>query len=187
MDSKKKLPYSLIAIFVAFFLFIVYKGLALAQPGDENVYYYMAKLIAEGKVPYKDFFYAHPPLHIYILALVYKVFGFNLIALKTVPLISSLITSFFVFKIAKEKFGDYEALVASALFLFSYAVMFNSVFSFGIMTATMFLTIGFYFLAVKIISLPAGSRTWSSSASEIHIITAVTGNAILNNVVRGSG
>jgi len=138
------------------FLFIVSRGLSAAQPGDENVYYYMAKLISEGKIPYKDFFYAHPPIHVYILALVYKIFGFNIIALKMVPLASSLITSFFVFKISRQKFGNYEALAALILFLFSYTVMFNSVFSFGIMTATMFLTIGFYFLTVKNNYLIAG-------------------------------
>ena len=156
MNFKNKLPYLLAVIFMIFFLFIVSQGLAVAQPGDENVYYYMAKLVSEGKVPYKDFFYAHPPLHTYILAIVYKIFGFNIVALKMVPLASSLVTSFFVFKIAKEKFGNYEALAALALFLFSYTVMFNSVFSFGIMTATLFLTIGFYFLTIKNNYLIAG-------------------------------
>src|SRR3989338_5489922 len=73
-----------------------------------------------------------------------------------VPLASSLITSFFVFKIAKEKFGNYEAVAALILFLLSYSVMFNSAFSFGIMTATMFLTIGFYFLTIRNNYLIAG-------------------------------
>lgn len=156
MNFKNKLPYLPAAMLMIFFLFVVSRGLSAAQSGDENVYYYMAKLVSEGKIPYKNFFYAHPPIHVYILALVYKVFGFNIIVLKMVPLASSLITSFFVFKIAKQKFGNYEAVAALILFLFSYTIMFNSVFSFGIMTATMFLTIGFYFLTVKNNHLIAG-------------------------------
>lgn len=156
MDYKNKLIYSLPFVFVLIFLIIVHKGLIVAQPGDENVYYYMAKLAAEGKIPYKDFFYAHPPLHIYILALIYGIFGFNVVILKLVPLISCLVTAFFIYKIARAKFGANEALAAMVLFLFSYSVMFNSVFSFGIMTATMFLVIGYYCFAVKNSYLAAG-------------------------------
>ncbi|MBI3035219.1 glycosyltransferase family 39 protein [Candidatus Woesearchaeota archaeon] len=109
----------------------------------------MGKLISEGKTPYKDFFYAHPPLHIYLIALFYWIFGFNIMILKSIPLISTLVSSFFIFKITKEKFGNAEALMASLLFLFSYSVMFNSVFSFGIEVAAMFLVIGLHFLYNK--------------------------------------
>ncbi|MBI4452358.1 glycosyltransferase family 39 protein [Candidatus Woesearchaeota archaeon] len=146
MLKKNKLPYAAFLLFAAVFVILTYKGLGVAQPGDENDYFYMGKLIAEGKMPYKDFFYAHPPLHIYIIALVYRIFGFNITALKLIPLISALISSFFIFKLTKEKFGNLESVIASLLFMSSYSIMFNSVFSLGIMTATMFLVIGFYFL-----------------------------------------
>ena len=58
-------------------------------------------------------------------------------------------SSFFVFKIAKEKFGSLEAIISSLLFMFSYGIMFNSVFSLGVMTSAMFLVIGIYFLFSK--------------------------------------
>lgn len=147
-DSSRN-AYLLFVILAIAFLAIVSRGLFLAQPGDENVYYYMGKVVSEGNVPYKDFFYAHPPLQIYIFALIYKIFGFNIFILKSVPLISTLVSAFFVFKIAKERFGNHEALAASLLFLFSYSVMFNSVFSFGVEIATAFLVIGVYFLLGK--------------------------------------
>ena len=143
--NKDKIAYSLLLIFMFLFILIMLKGIITAQPGDENVYYYMGKLISDGKVPYRDFFYAHPPLHIYVIALIYKIFGFNIIALKAVPLISTLISAFFIFKISK-RFGNSEAIISSLLFLFSYGTMFNSVFSFGINLATMFLVSGVYFL-----------------------------------------
>jgi len=144
--DKNKLPYVLLAAFMAAFLAITLRGLSTIQPGDENVYYYMGRLVSEGKMPYRDFFFAHPPLQIYLIALVYKAFGFSIAALKSVSMISTLITAFFVFKIAKEKFGSSQAVISSLLFLFSYGVMFNSVFSFGIEIAMMFLIIGAYFL-----------------------------------------
>ena len=156
LTDKNKLAYSLFFIFLITFLVIVLKGLTTAQPGDENVYYYMGKLISEGKIPYKDFFYAHPPLHIYLIALIYKIFGFNIFILKLMPLISTLVSAFFVFKIAKWKFGHAEAIISSLLFLFSYGTMFNSVFSFGIDAAAMFLVIGIYFLWSKNSHILAG-------------------------------
>lgn len=149
IQNKNKLTYSLFFLFVVVFILIVIKGLITYQPGDENVYYYMGRLISEGKIPYKDFFFAHPPLHIYLISSIYKIFGFNIIILKSIPLISTLISSLFVFKIAKERFGDAEAITSSLLFLFSYTIMFNSVFSFGIDIATMFLVIGVYYLWTK--------------------------------------
>lgn len=145
---KNRHSYILLFLFMLIFILITLKGLKTIQPGDENAYYYMGKLVSEGKIPYKDFFFAHPPLHIYLMALIYGLFGFNIVALKLAPLISTLITSFFIFKIAK-KFGIFEAIAASLLFLFSYSVMFNSVFSFGIELAAMFLIIGVYFLFNK--------------------------------------
>src|SRR3989338_8608476 len=155
LTNKNKSAYALLFIFFIVFIFIVLKGLLTPQPGDENVYYYMGKLIAEGKLPYKDFFYAHPPLQIYLIALIYNIFGFNIVALKAVPLISTLISAFFIFKIAK-RFGNSAAITASLLFLFSYSAMFNSVFSFGIDVATMFLVIGAYFLWNKSNGILAG-------------------------------
>lgn len=143
---KNKHAYALLLIFIAGFILITVKGLKTAQPGDENAYYYMGKMVWEGKVPYRDFFYAHPPLHVYLLALAYGIFGFNIIILKFIPLASTLVSAFFVFKIAQEKFGNPEAVISSLLFLSSYSILFNSVFSFGIEIAAMFLISGFYFL-----------------------------------------
>ena len=156
LTDKNRSAYALFFIFAIAFIFVVLKGLLTPQPGDENVYYYMGKLITEGKLPYRDFFYAHPPLHIYLIALIYKMFGFNIVALKAVPLVSTLISAFFIFKIAKEKFGSNTAIISSLLFLFSYSTMFNSIFSFGIDAATMFLTIGLYFLLNKSNGILAG-------------------------------
>ena len=149
LNNKTKITYPFLILFAAAFLAITFKGFTNQQTGDENTYYYMGKLITEGKVPYRDFFYAHPPLHIYLIAAIYKIFGFNIFVLKLIPLISTLISAFFIFKIAKGMFGEIEAVISCLLFLFSYSVMFNSVFSFGIEIASMFLVIGIYFLFIK--------------------------------------
>ena len=149
LQNRIKTAYGIYALYAIIFVVIASKGITTYQPGDENVYYYMGQLVAEGKLPYQDFFYAHPPLHIYLLSLIYVIFGFNIIIFKSVPLILNLATSFFIFKLAKEKFGDYEALLSSLLFLFSYSIMFNSIFSFGIELASVLLVIGIYLSLIK--------------------------------------
>ncbi len=144
--NKNRLAYILLFSFIVVFILIALRGLLTPQPGDENIYYYTGKLISDGKYPYGDFLFVHPPLHGYLMALVYKIFGFNIFILKSVPLISTLISAFLIFKITKEKFGSSEAVISSLLFLFSYSVMFNSVFSFGIEIATLLIVAGVYLL-----------------------------------------
>ncbi|MEK6984106.1 MAG: glycosyltransferase family 39 protein [Nanoarchaeota archaeon] len=146
MENRNKLLYILLYSFVVVFVLIISKGLNTPQPGDENVYYYMGSLISEGKIPYKDFFFAHPPLQVYLIALAYKIFGFKVAILKSLPLASTLISSFLIYKIAKEKFGYAAAMASFLLFIFSYSIMFNSVFSFGVEIAAMLLVAGTYFL-----------------------------------------
>src|SRR6185295_7264364 len=58
-----------------FVLFLVLKLYALhPAAADENVYFYMSVRTAfDGLWPYRDYFFAHPPLHILIAAAVFKV------------------------------------------------------------------------------------------------------------------
>ena len=69
-------------------LTIEFNGLNHIEGGDEHTYFYMGKLITEGVQPYTDFFVSRPPLQIYLISVIYKIFGFNLIALKLIPLLS---------------------------------------------------------------------------------------------------
>jgi len=144
--EKTWLLFSIIALI---FFIIEFKGIFLNVPGDENVYYYMGKLISEGDLPYKDFFYAHPPLQLTITTLIHKIFGFKIFILKLIPLLSVIAASFFLFKTAKEKFGYKEAYLSQILFLFSYAVIFNSVYSFGMNLTLLIISTAFYYFYAK--------------------------------------
>jgi len=157
MANKKKLGIALL-IFILLFYVILEKGGLQPQPGDENVYFYMGKAISDGGVPYKDFFYAHPPLHIYILAFLIKLFGVNIAALKFFSLFAIVVSAFFLYKssmkIMHRDDSEYDSnsvyisLVAVILFLFSFEVMFKATYSLGEEYTLMFLMIGFY-LALK--------------------------------------
>ena len=88
MGGKRKI---LAVVCIIIFLFIKFSTLSY-QNSDENTYFYMAKLMAEGKLPYRDFFFAHPPLQVAIYSLFLKVFGMHVFLLKSIEIIFSLLT-----------------------------------------------------------------------------------------------
>lgn len=147
MKAKlKNKVWIIFAILVLVFITIESRGLNHYDIVDENIWLYSGKLTAQGVVPYRDFFLAHPPLQIYINAGILKVFGFNLVALKMVPLLATVISAFFIFRLMKEKFGNLEALIGVLLFLFSSTIMREATYSLGINITTMFVIVGFYFV-----------------------------------------
>ena len=149
----------LMIFFLVAFIFILVesKGISHIAPGDENVYHYMAKSVAEGQLPYRDFFYAHPPLHILILALIIKIFGLSIPILKSAELLALVIGSFFLYNLSLEFFrsrlSDKSPVLISALaltlFLFSFEVMFKATFGMGTNMSLMFMLIALYFLFTK--------------------------------------
>lgn len=154
MDRKSWLIFLSIAFLYAL---IQFKGIVHVGPGDENIYFYMAKYVSEGKFPYKDFFYAHPPLHILALSAIIKIFGFHIAILKTATLLFYLMSALFLYKISlelfKNRFEDKQANIISAIaviiFLFSFEVLFKATFSMGSELSLMFLLAGFYFIFTK--------------------------------------
>ena len=146
MKINNKKLYFFFFVIILLFLIIESKGLNHYDAGDENIYFYMAKLVSEGKMPYSDFMYAHPPLQIFLIAPVFYFFGFNLFLLKLVSLLAYIVSAFFLFKLVKEKFGDNEALLSVILFLFSYNLMIEATYYLGIELTVMFVLIGFYLM-----------------------------------------
>jgi hypothetical protein len=144
--SKSWKYWVFLGISIAIFCILTYKGLFVRMPGDEHKWYYSGYLVSEGYVPYKDFFYGHPPIQALLLSLIFKMVGFNILALKLVPFVSAILISVLLFLILKENHGSVCGITAAVLFLFSYSVMFNSSVSFGVMLAAMMMMLGYYFL-----------------------------------------
>ncbi len=151
LSKSQFIVFSIISVI---FILIQAKGLDYLTTGDENVYFYMAKSVAEGQVPYRDFFYAHPPVHLLILAGITKIFGLNFIVLKSAELLALLIASFFLYKTAIFLFrnklniqnADSISALALILFLSSFEILLRGTFAMGVNFALMFLMISFYFI-----------------------------------------
>ena len=136
-----------------FIVIIIYAILKLGSVNysysDENAYFYMGKLVSEGLIPYKDFFFSHPPLQIVLFAIMYKIAGFNFFLLKFSSTIAIIISAFFLFKLVKKIFDGIAPLISIILFLFSYDSLRFSSYPLGVDLATMFIVIGFYYLLAE--------------------------------------
>ncbi|HLC61104.1 MAG TPA: hypothetical protein VJJ52_06785 [Candidatus Nanoarchaeia archaeon] len=149
LTPKQWIPFLIVALV---FIIIEAKGLTQVGPGDENVYFYMAKAMSEGQMPYRDFFYAHPPLHIFLLSVLINIFGINFFILKFAALAFLLTASFFLYKLSLElfqnKFNDKSAnlisMISVIIFLYSFTTLFTATFSVGIELSVMLMMVSFY-------------------------------------------
>ena len=64
---------------------------------DDNIYFYLANRVAEGAVPYRDFFFSHPPVHLLVPAAVFKIAGYSIGAAKLIPVLAQTIAGLFMY------------------------------------------------------------------------------------------
>jgi len=83
---------------------------------DENVYFLMAKKVLEGKVPYKDFNFVHPPLQLYAISAFFKIFGISILSGKLLPILFSSFSAILVFEIGRKIFKKEEKAFLATLF-----------------------------------------------------------------------
>lgn len=113
---------------------------------DENFYFNAGKIISEGKIPYKDFFFAHPPLQIYLYALIFKIFGVSLFIGKLFPLILSSLSVFLVFKIVDRLYNTKTGFLASLIFLIMPGFIAFSSMGYGMWESIFFILLSTYFI-----------------------------------------
>jgi hypothetical protein len=102
-------------------LFVVLKLYSVnVVVGDEHLYFNMAVLVNKGLVPHRDFFYTHPPLHLYLAVVAFKLFGYSLALGKALTNGAMLIGALLVFTLGRRTLGAAEGAVACALLLLSY-------------------------------------------------------------------
>lgn len=128
--------------------FLVLKSFSLHwQIGDENIYLYMSWAVLDhGALPYRDFFFAHPPMHLFPGPVVFGLFGFSPSSARLLPVGASLVSAFFLFVLLRKKTGHAEALCAVASFLFAFSVLRASSHWTGVNLTVMWITIGLYVL-----------------------------------------
>jgi hypothetical protein len=104
-------------------LFALLKAYGLAPSfSDEGIYFYMCQRMAEGALPYQDFFFAHPPFHLIPGALLMSVAGYSLETAKALPAAATLLAGMAIYS-AGRRGTPMQGLVAMGLFLFSHDLL----------------------------------------------------------------
>jgi hypothetical protein len=91
--------------------------------GDEHMYFYMSVLVSKGKWPFRLFFSPPPPLQLYLMGALYKLFGYSLAVSKAVPSAAAMVSAVHVLLIGKRLVGRWEGLLGAVLFLFTFDVL----------------------------------------------------------------
>lgn len=106
--------------FIALFLTVLIRFRFADAPfeRDEGEYAYAGMMILRGQLPYADFYNMKLPGVYYFYALIFKLFGQSISAVRYTLLFINLLTTFFVFKTAENWFSRTLAWWASGVFLF---------------------------------------------------------------------
>jgi hypothetical protein len=109
---------------VALSMFAVFKlyGIHFVR-GDEHLYNYMSLLILDGLIPYRDFHHSHPPLPVYLNAMIFAAAGYSLFAAKLIPMLAAASSAIHIYLLGRRGFGAVEGLIAAVLFLFTFDVL----------------------------------------------------------------
>lgn len=141
--SRARISTEAVAVVVVFALYFLLKTHGLrASTTDENIYFYGAKLWADGQWPYRDFFFAHPPVHLLVPAILFKLFGFSLTLAKLIAPMAVGVAGLFVWLTGRHCFGRPAALLALVLFLFASEILKASTNLTGVNLTLMFISAG---------------------------------------------
>jgi len=114
---------------------------------DENIYFYGAKITLEGQLPYRDFFFAHPPMHLVVPGIFFKLFGFSIGLAKAIPVVASLITALLIWHLGRVRLGRAAAFLGLVAFLFAHELLQASTNMNGVELTSLWLTAGLWAIA----------------------------------------
>ncbi len=93
---------------------------------DEGVHSQAAVLYIQGYMPYRDFFFTHPPLILYVLSFLYRLNGPNLGAGRMFSAVLSTLTIITVYFIGRKSGSSITGYIASAFVAFDGYTIYNS-------------------------------------------------------------
>ncbi|MDF1562164.1 MAG: hypothetical protein P1V51_03925 [Deltaproteobacteria bacterium] len=128
-------------------LFLLLKTYGL-QPAasDENIYFYLAARAAEGVLPYRDAFFAHPPVHLLPGTLLALLFSPGLLLFKTIAPLSAAGAGLLLWRVAHRRLGRLEGLLTLLLFLSAHDLLRASSHHTGVNLGLLLLCLGLYLL-----------------------------------------
>ena len=113
---------------------------------DENFYFNVGKFISQGHMPYIDFFFAHPPLQVYLLTAIIKIFGPSFFILKILPIVVTSLSAFILYLILVELKERKIGVIAVIFFILTPSFLAFSNIEDGMWEAMLFVLISVYFI-----------------------------------------
>ena len=113
--NSKHLKYLLLFIFSVAYLFLFMR--ILWRIGDEGTLVYGAQLVAQGALPYRDFFEVMGPASFYWLGLFFKLFGTNILVARTVLLLTASLTVILLYWMTRRVYQGPFDLLPSLFYL----------------------------------------------------------------------
>ena len=114
VSRRAYLPYVLLALGSAAYLYPFMR--VLWRVGDEGTLVYGAARVAEGAVPYRDFFEVMGPGSFYYLALFFKLFGETWLVTRAVLLVTGVLLTLVTYWLAR-RLGSRSSLLPAILLL----------------------------------------------------------------------
>jgi hypothetical protein len=112
-------PIAALSAAILLFVWTKLAGVEYAR-ADDNIYHYLALRWSEGAVPYRDFFHAHPPLHLLPGAAAYWLAGgFSLTLARLIPLAAAATAGWLLYRAAR-RIGPVEGVLTFIVFLFAF-------------------------------------------------------------------
>jgi len=135
-------------------LFYICQSLFFAFYGnihaDESTYLYAVKMVLEGKVLYRDFFYIQLPLLPYIYGFFLKFLGISLLTGRFISILFSITTVILTINIAKRLGGTKVAVICALLLCLNPFQGYFSTITRVYSPATFFLVLSIFFLTTKV-------------------------------------
>ncbi len=140
--NKNNLP--MIIIFSCLFIYLVSGFNYDYKIYDEGIAVYGASRVAEGDIPYCDFWSIYPPGQYYLLSLVFNILGFELIAERIISVLIFFISAIILFRISFELTDSLISIISPIIYVFfiSYSTMYGTAMGTSILLAVT----SFYFL-----------------------------------------
>lgn len=93
-------------------------------PSDESIYTYAAwAFLDHDALPYRDYFFAHPPLKLVWSTALFHFFGVSAALVKIMPLVASSLSYSLLFLISKREYGRLAAVTSALLFISSHTLL----------------------------------------------------------------
>lgn len=107
------------------FIFLLYMMRYGIFPYDDGVLLYGAERILAGNIPYRDFYLVYTPGNLYLLALVFKIFGPSIMIERILNTIVSLFILITTYLITRKLTKNFYALIF-AIFLTTFCIWLDS-------------------------------------------------------------